>query len=181
MTRSPLACHRWPALKAAVGGRTRSPIARDFAYPAPLVISAQADYLCQPSARPTTTPAAAAAVAMPIVSKTVGSSRPPTTAWADAQHDQERGSQRFRCGLLRVTSIRRGGGHGFRDLTPGLDDQNLDEVTLVARGIATAVAPDTGLTEVQAQLLEAIVSVSIGFSVDYRALEPLGPDELLMS
>jgi hypothetical protein len=64
------------------------------------------------------------------------------------------------------------------DPTRGLDDHNIEEVTLVARGIATAVAPETGLTEVQAQLLEAIASALTGLSVDYRALEPLGPDEL---
>lgn len=64
------------------------------------------------------------------------------------------------------------------DPTPALDDHNLEEVTLVARGIATAVAPEGGLTDVQAQLLEAITSALTGFSVDYHALEPLGPDEL---
>ena len=49
---------------------------------------------------------------------------------------------------------------------------------LVARGIATAVAPETGLADVQADLLEAIASALTGVSVDYRVLEPLGPDEL---
>jgi hypothetical protein len=64
------------------------------------------------------------------------------------------------------------------DPTSALDDHNLEEVTLVARGIATAVAPDTGLTDGQAQLLEAIAQALTGFSVDYQALEPLGPEEL---
>ncbi len=64
------------------------------------------------------------------------------------------------------------------DPTPGVDAQDVDEVTLVARGIATAVAPESGLTDVQADLLEAIASALTGVSVDYRALEPLGPDEL---
>jgi hypothetical protein len=50
-------------------------------------------------------------------------------------------------------------------------------VTLVARGIATAVAPEGGLTDVQAELLEAIASALTGVSVDYRALEPLGAEE----
>jgi hypothetical protein len=59
---------------------------------------------------------------------------------------------------------------GFRD-----DDE---EVTLVARGIATAVAPDTGLTDVQAELLGAIATALTGVSVDYRALPPLAPAEL---
>ena len=61
---------------------------------------------------------------------------------------------------------------------PVVDDHDADEVHLVARGIATAVAPETGLTDVQADLLEAIASALTGVSVDYRALEPLGPDEL---
>ena len=64
------------------------------------------------------------------------------------------------------------------DRTTGLDDHSLEEVTLVARGIATAVAPETGITDVQARLLEAIASALTGFSLDYEALEPLGPDEL---
>ena len=56
------------------------------------------------------------------------------------------------------------------------DDHDIEEVTLVARGIATAVAPERGLTDVQADLLEAIASALTGVSVDYRALEPLEPD-----
>ena len=48
----------------------------------------------------------------------------------------------------------------------------------MARGIATAVAPEEGLAEVQADLLEAIASALTGVSIDYRSLEPLGPDEL---
>jgi hypothetical protein len=64
------------------------------------------------------------------------------------------------------------------DSDSGLDDHDREEVTLVARGIATAVAPETGLTDVQADLLEAIASALTGVDVDYRALEPLGPDEL---
>jgi hypothetical protein len=62
--------------------------------------------------------------------------------------------------------------------TPGVDDSDVEEVHLVARGIATAVAPESGLTDVQADLLEAIASALTGVSVDYRALEPLGADEL---
>jgi hypothetical protein len=57
------------------------------------------------------------------------------------------------------------------------EDHDVAEVTLVARGIATAVAPETGLTDVQADLLEAIASALTGVSVDYRALEPLGREE----
>lgn len=62
--------------------------------------------------------------------------------------------------------------------TPGTGADDREEVTLVARGIATAVAPETGLDDTQAELLEAIASALTGVSVDYRALDPLGPDEL---
>ena len=55
---------------------------------------------------------------------------------------------------------------------------SVEEVNLVARGIATAVAPESGLTDVQADLLEAIASALTGVAVDYRALEPLGAEEL---
>jgi hypothetical protein len=49
---------------------------------------------------------------------------------------------------------------------------------LVARGLATAVAPDTGLVDVQAALLQALTSALTDVEVDYRNLEPLGADEL---
>jgi hypothetical protein len=53
-----------------------------------------------------------------------------------------------------------------------------EEVIQIARGIATAVAPDGGLTDVQAALLEAIASALTQIEVDYHHLEPLGPEEL---
>ena len=62
--------------------------------------------------------------------------------------------------------------------TFGETEHDVDGVTLVARGIATAVAPDSGITDVQADLLEAIATALTGVTVDYRALDPLGPDEL---
>jgi hypothetical protein len=61
------------------------------------------------------------------------------------------------------------------DLQP--DDHDVEEVTLVARGIATAVAPEDGLNDVQAELLEAIAVALTGVSVDYRSLDPLGAEE----
>jgi hypothetical protein len=66
------------------------------------------------------------------------------------------------------------------DFVPALggDDHDRDDVTLVARGIATAVAPESGLTDVQADLLEAIADALTGVSIDYRALAPLGPEAL---
>ena len=61
---------------------------------------------------------------------------------------------------------------------PALEPHDPGEVVLVARGIATAVAPTSGLTEVQATLLEAIAGALTGIEVDYEGLEPLGPAEL---
>jgi hypothetical protein len=60
----------------------------------------------------------------------------------------------------------------------GLVQHDPEEVVLVARGIATAVAPEGGLAEVQAALLQAVASALTGVEVDYHGLEPLGPDEL---
>jgi hypothetical protein len=57
-------------------------------------------------------------------------------------------------------------------------DHDAAEVHAVARGIATAVAPETGITDVQADLLEAIASALTGVTVDYRTLEPLAPEDL---
>jgi hypothetical protein len=52
------------------------------------------------------------------------------------------------------------------------------EILVVSRGIATAVAPESGLTDVQIAVLEAITKALADVSVDYRDLDPLGPDEL---
>src|SRR3954449_13606865 len=60
----------------------------------------------------------------------------------------------------------------------GIEKHDLGEVTLVARGIAAAVAPETGLTAVQAELLEAIAAALTGHRVDYRTLDPLSAEEL---
>ncbi|MFL6241691.1 MAG: hypothetical protein ACJ73V_01525 [Acidimicrobiia bacterium] len=57
-------------------------------------------------------------------------------------------------------------------------EREAEEVIQVARGIATAVAPEGGLTDVQAALLEAIASALTQVEVDYHGLEPLGPEEL---
>jgi hypothetical protein len=60
----------------------------------------------------------------------------------------------------------------------GSDEHEAEEVMQVARGIATAVAPGGGLTDVQAALLRAIAGALTRIEVDYRHLEPLGPEEL---
>jgi hypothetical protein len=63
---------------------------------------------------------------------------------------------------------------------PGLEIEphDVEEVVRIARGIATAVAPAEGLTDLQAALLGAIASSLTGYDIDYQALEPLGPEEL---
>jgi hypothetical protein len=61
---------------------------------------------------------------------------------------------------------------------PGVDLHDADEVQLIARGIATAVAPEAGLTDVQADLLEAIAGALTGVEVDYRSLDPLSREDL---
>jgi hypothetical protein len=61
---------------------------------------------------------------------------------------------------------------------PAIEVHDPEEVMLVARGIATAVAAEGGLTDVQAELLGAIAEALTGITVDYRSLEPLGPEEL---
>jgi hypothetical protein len=61
---------------------------------------------------------------------------------------------------------------------PGSGEHAPDEVVVVARGIATAVAPAGGLTDVQAALLEAIAGALTNIEVDYHHLESLGPEEL---
>jgi hypothetical protein len=70
-----------------------------------------------------------------------------------------------------------GGSSVVVDRDGGPEEHDLDEVTLVARGIATAVAPESGLTDLQAELLQAIAAALTGHPVEYRSLEPLGPDE----
>ena len=54
----------------------------------------------------------------------------------------------------------------------------VDEVRAVARGIATAVAPEGGLTEVQGSLLRAVTLGVTGDDIDYHDLEPLDAEEL---
>lgn len=53
-----------------------------------------------------------------------------------------------------------------------------DQAVLIARGIASAVAPAGGISAVQVSLLGAVHGALTGFEVDYSMLEPLGPGEL---
>ena len=54
---------------------------------------------------------------------------------------------------------------------PGIEEHDLDEVVLIARGIASAVAPPEGLTDFQAALLEAVASSLTGYEVDYLVFQ----------
>ncbi len=53
-----------------------------------------------------------------------------------------------------------------------------DEAVLIARGIASAVAPEGGLTSVQVSLLESVCVALMGTDLDFAELDPLGPDML---
>jgi hypothetical protein len=61
------------------------------------------------------------------------------------------------------------------------DPPSLDEVMAVGSAIATAVAPEGGLTGVQVAVLEAVTHALTGVSLDYRALPPLGPEQVAAS
>jgi len=52
------------------------------------------------------------------------------------------------------------------------------EIKIVARGIASAVAPESGVQPVQSSLLGAITEALMDVEIDYQDLEPLGPEEL---
>ena len=65
-----------------------------------------------------------------------------------------------------------------RSVTPMADVVDPTEVICVARGIATAVAPEEGITDTQAMILNAITNALTDTDVDYHHLEPFSPDEL---
>lgn len=52
------------------------------------------------------------------------------------------------------------------------------ETALTARGVATAAAPTTGLTDLQRVLFEALFPAMTGHPVDLSELEPMSPAEL---
>jgi hypothetical protein len=57
-------------------------------------------------------------------------------------------------------------------------EPGLDEIVLVGRGIATAVRPDGGLTDLQVSVLGAITHALTGIDLDYRSLESIAPADL---
>ena len=59
-------------------------------------------------------------------------------------------------------------------LTPPTDEES----RVTARGVATAVAPAGGLTDVQRVLLEALFLAMTGTEVDLHSYEPVGVEEL---
>jgi hypothetical protein len=66
---------------------------------------------------------------------------------------------------------------------PGPDDVLLtppdaDEVQRTACGVASAVAPPTGLTDLQRILLEALFRAMTGHAVDLGSFEPMCPEDL---
>lgn len=60
------------------------------------------------------------------------------------------------------------------NLSPPTDDES----RVTARAVATAVAPEGGLTDVQRVLLEALFQALTGTDVDLAAFEPVSADEL---
>ncbi len=50
-----------------------------------------------------------------------------------------------------------------------------DEVVHITRGLKTAMQPDGGLTDLQAQVLSAITASMTGYEIDLDELEPIGP------
>src|SRR5205814_10317574 len=52
-----------------------------------------------------------------------------------------------------------------------------DEVAAAARGVASAAAPSTGLTDLQRLLIESIFRAMTGHPVDLRSFTPMTPEE----
>jgi hypothetical protein len=57
-------------------------------------------------------------------------------------------------------------------------DALADDALLIARGIASAVAGEDGLTEIQAGFLGAVHAALTGVEVDFSRLDPLDPEAL---
>ena len=55
---------------------------------------------------------------------------------------------------------------------------SVEEATLIARGIASAVKPDTGLEPIQIGLMGSVIAALLDIQVDFGSLDPLEPDEL---
>ena len=53
-----------------------------------------------------------------------------------------------------------------------------EDAMLIARGVASAIKPDTGLEPVQISLMGAVVAALLDIQVDFGSLDPLEADEL---
>src|SRR5436190_22963253 len=98
---------------------------------------------------------------------------PPAAGWL-------RSVSRWWPWCLRQASVRRTG-RVATILSPVMvipEAPRPDEVVAVARGIAAAVAPAGGLTDVQVAVLHAITRALTEVDVDYRSLEPLSAQDL---
>jgi hypothetical protein len=62
--------------------------------------------------------------------------------------------------------------------SPPIAEMDDDDIVVIARGIAAAVAPAGGLEPVQTSLLGEIVDALMGHTLDFGSIEPLGPQEL---
>lgn len=60
---------------------------------------------------------------------------------------------------------------------PLLGPPDREEVVHITRGLKTAMAPATGLSDLQAQVLAAITASMTGYEIDLDDLDPLGPVE----
>lgn len=60
---------------------------------------------------------------------------------------------------------------------PLLGPPDETEVIHITRGLKTAMQPDAGLTDLQAQVLAAITASLTGYELDVRALDPIEPVE----
>ena len=58
---------------------------------------------------------------------------------------------------------------------PLMGPPDRDEVAHITRGLKTAMQPDDGLTELQAEVLAAITASMTGYTIDLDELDPIGP------
>ena len=61
---------------------------------------------------------------------------------------------------------------------PGDQIVTVEDATLIARGIASAVKPDTGFEQIQISLMRAVIEALLDIQVDLDSLDPLDADEL---
>jgi hypothetical protein len=91
-------------------------------------------------------------------------------------------SRQFRLPDLLCTVLRWPRAPGSRGIVCGLgigvDPVVADEVALIARGVATAISPDSGIEDVQVSFLGEVIEAVLDVRIDFASLEPLGAEEL---